>query len=88
MKNGDYISAIVLLILIVGVLFSAGVTYQVTYLPLVEHYLELGYNDVQARVIITNLDRRPLEMTFGACFIGYLFTVMGVVYLWLKVKYR
>ena len=88
MNNSDGIGALIFFILIIGILFSAGVTYQVTYLPMVEHYLELGYNDVQARVIITNLDRRPLEMTFGTCFIAYLFTAMGVAYLWIKAKYR
>lgn len=87
MKNSDSFGAIALFIIIFGVLLSAGVTYYVTYLPMVEHYVELGYNDVQARVIITNLDRRPLEITFGTCFIAYIFTALGLIYLWVKAKY-
>lgn len=87
MKSSDGFVALGFFILIFGVLLSAGVTYYVTYLPMVEHYVELGYNDVQARVIITNLDRRPLEMTFGICFIAYLFTALGLAYLWVKAKY-
>lgn len=88
MKNSDSFVAFGFFIIIFGMLLSAGVTYYVTYLPMVEHYLELGYNDVQARVLITNLDRRPLEMTFGTCFIAYLLTVTGVAYLWVKAKYH